>query len=47
MCKGMSRQNIDNSQITHELTTILEGDLNPEDVMQIDLLPNFPPSGGY
>ena len=30
-----------------ELLNLPEWDLGPEDAMQIDLLPNLPPSGGY
>ena len=33
--------------ITPELLDLPEWDLGPEDAMQIDLLPNLPPSGGY
>ena len=33
--------------ITPELLNLPEWDLGPEDAMQIDLLPNLPPSGGY
>ena len=35
------------SRITPELIHIPEWDLGPEDLMQIDLLPELPPSGGY
>ena len=38
---------IPNASITPELLNLPEWDLGPEDVMQIDLLPNLPPSGGY
>ena len=38
---------IPNSSITPELLNLPEWDLGPEDAMQIDLLPNLPPSGGY
>ena len=38
---------IPNSTITPELPNLPEWDLGPEDAMQIDLLPNLPPSGGY
>ena len=38
---------IPNSSITPELPNLPEWDLGPEDAMQIDLLPNLPPSGGY
>ena len=33
--------------ITPELLNLLEWDLGPEDALQIDLLLNLPPSGGY
>ena len=33
--------------ITPKLLNLPEWDLGPEDAMQIDLLPNLPPSGGY
>ena len=38
---------IANASITPELLNLPEWDLGPEDVLQIDLLPNLPPSGGY
>ena len=38
---------IPNSSITPELLNLPEWHLGPEDAMQIDLLPNLPPSGGY
>ena len=38
---------INNTQITPELIHIPEWDLGPEYLMQIDLLPELPPSGGY
>ena len=38
---------IDNTQITPEIIHIPEWDLGPADLMQIDLLPELPPSGGY
>ena len=38
---------IPNSSITPELLNLPEWDLGPEDAMQIDLLPNLPPSAGY
>ena len=40
-------ERIPNSSITTELLNLPEWDLGPEDAMQIDLLPNLPPSGGY
>ena len=36
-----------NTRITPELIHIPEWDLGPEDLMQINLLPELPPSGGY
>ena len=38
---------INNTRITPELIHIPEWDLAPEDLMQINLLPELPPSGGY
>ena len=38
---------INNTRITPELIHIPEWDLGPKDLMQIDLLPELPPSGGY
>ena len=38
---------ISNELITPELLNLPEWTLGPEDAMQIDLLPNLPPSGGY
>ena len=38
---------INNTRITPEFIHIPEWDLGPEDLMQIDLFPEFPPSGGY
>ena len=38
---------INNSRITPELIHIPEWDLGPEDLMQIDLSPELPPSGDY
>ena len=38
---------INNSRLTPELIHIPEWDLRPEDFMQIDLLPELPPSEGY
>ena len=40
-------KHINNTRITPELIHIPEWDLGPEDLMQIDLLPELPPSGGY
>ena len=36
-----------NTRMTPELIHIPEWDFGPEDLMQIDLLPELPPSGGY
>ena len=38
---------INNTRITPELIHIPEWDLGPEDLMQIELLPDLPPSGVY
>ena len=38
---------IKNPSITPELLNLPEWDLDPQDALQIDLLPNLPPSGGY
>ena len=38
---------INNTRITPELIHIPEWDLGPEDLMQVDQLPELPPSGGY
>ena len=38
---------INNTRITPELFYIPEWDPGPEDLMQIDLMPELPPSGGY
>ena len=38
---------INNTRITPELIHITEWDIGPEDLMQIKLLPELPPSGGY
>ena len=38
---------INNTRITPEIIHIPKRDLGPEDLMQIDLLPEMPPSGGY
>ena len=40
-------ERISNDLITPELLNQPEWTLGPEDAMQIDLLPNLPPSGGY
>ena len=41
------RQKIPNSSVTPELPNLPEWDLGPADAMQIDILPNLSPSGGY
>ena len=38
---------VPNATITPGLLNLTEWDLGPKDAMQIDLLPNLPPSGGY
>ena len=38
---------INNTRITPKLIHIQEWDLEPEYLMQIDLLPELPPGGGY
>ena len=38
---------INNTRITPEIIHIPERDLGPEDFMEIDLLPELPPSGGF
>ena len=40
-------ERIPKTSITPELLKLSDWDLGPEDAMQIDLLPNLPPSGGY
>ena len=40
-------QGINNTRITPELIQYLEWDVGPEDFMQIDLIPDLPPSGGH
>ena len=47
-CEQCARdKRVPNATITPELLDLPEWDLGPEDAMQIDLLPNLPPSGGY
>ena len=47
-CEECARdKRVPNATITPELLNLPELDLGPEDAMQIDLLPNLPPSGGY
>ena len=38
---------MNNTRITPDFIHFPERDLGPEDLMQIELLPNLPPSGGY
>ena len=38
---------INNDLLGTELLDCPEGDLGPEDLLQMDILPNLPPSGGY
>ena len=38
---------INNDLLRTELLKCPEWDLGPEDILQMDILPNFPPSGGY
>ena len=47
-CEECARdKRVPNATITPELLNLPEWDLGPEDAMQIDLLPNLPPSGGF
>ena len=47
-CEECARdKRVPSATITPELLNLPEWDLGPEDAMQIDLLPNLPPSGGY
>ena len=47
-CEQCARdKRVPNETITPELLNLPEWDLRPEDAMQIDLLPNLPPSGGF
>ena len=43
----IKNKRIHNASITPELLNLPELDLGPDDALQIDLLPNPPPSGGY
>ena len=45
--KCIQDKRINNTRITPELIHIPEWDLGPEDLLQIDLLPELQPSGGY
>ena len=40
-------QSVPNATLTPELLNLPEWDLGPKEAMQIDLLPNLTPSGGY
>ena len=47
-CEQCARdKRVPNATITPEVLNLPEWDLGPKDAMQIDLLPNLPPSGGY
>ena len=47
-CEQCARdKRVPNATITSELLNLPDWDLGPEDAMQIDLLPNLPPSSGY
>ena len=47
-CEECARdKRVPNATITPDLLNLPEWNLGPEDAMQIDLLPNLPPSGGY
>ena len=47
-CEQCARdKRVPNATITPELLNLPEWDLGPQDAMQIDLLPNLPPSGGH
>ena len=45
ICSQDKREN--NTRVTPELFQFPERDLGPEDLMQVNLLPELPPSGGY
>ena len=40
-------KHINNDLLRTELLNCFEWDLGPEDILQMDILPNLPPSGGY
>ena len=47
-CEECARdKRVPNATFTPELLNLPEWDLGPEDAMQVNLLPNLPPSGGY
>ena len=41
------RKKFNNDLLRTELLNCLEWDLGPEDILQKDILPNLPPTGGY
>ena len=41
------KKTINNNLFRIELLNCLEWDLGPEDILQKDILPNLPPTGGY
>ena len=43
----IKNKRIDNSQLKTPLLNCPDWDLGPEDALQMDVLPNLPPSGGY
>ena len=45
MC--IQNKRINNDLLKTELLNCPEWDLGPEDTLQMDILPNLPPSGGY
>ena len=45
--EGVRDKRFPNATITPELLNLPEWDLGPKDAMQINFLPNVPPSGGY
>ena len=45
MC--IQNKRINNDLLKTELLNCTDWDLGPEDILQMDILPNLPPSGGY
>ena len=45
MC--IQNKRINNDLLKTELLNCPEWDLGPEDILQMDILPNLPPNGGY
>ena len=43
----IKEKRIENLKLRSELLNVPEGNIRPEDAMQIDLLPELPPCGGY